>query len=263
MTDNSINEANLDRMNWTPDQVKESIQRQAAPYEAAVPGITQTLLSMGQHESAFEHFIGPAIKNQKSMHFGDKAAGPFQYMKATADDKGIDRFDLDQNVGQAAKDLATNFQRFGRMDLSVAAHFTGAGNKALQEGRLPDLTDGQQSVTKYVQTILRNAGEFQPGVPTGTGGKSGTLIPAGSTQANTLDALVSAGRVPTASASQVKNLFNTNSESLGKLSRIPQLSNSATPAATASGVDAAFSLLSGPGKRNTQLWSSIRGLFGA
>lgn len=77
------------------------------------------------------------------------AGGLMQFMPATATEMGVDRFDPASAVDGAARYLARDLERFGRLELALAAY--NAGPAAVERhGGVPPFAETQD----YVQKVL-------------------------------------------------------------------------------------------------------------
>ena len=252
--DNAVTLDNLKKLkSFTPEAVQSTINEVAQKYAGQVPNLGPALLSMANLESnGFQQFVGKELKS--GAHKGDRAIGPFQYMKATADGKKFNRFDLRQNVENAAIDLVTNYNRFGgRLDLAIAAHQTGPNRPEYKQGIIPGTTDGVTSTKDYTSRILQGMAQFG-GAPDQA--QLTQQQPAPPQQP--IDLLAQKGAVPTLSKGDLSKLFKTDG---GDAVSIPQLAGGSVPS-SGGGVNDVLSTLAGVGKRNTLLWQSLRALFG-
>lgn len=77
------------------------------------------------------------------------AGGLMQFMPGTADEMGVDRFDPASSVDGAARYLARDLERFGRLDFAIAAYNAGPG-AVERYGGIPPFTETQN----YVQRVL-------------------------------------------------------------------------------------------------------------
>lgn len=134
------------------EQVVAEAKRQGIPDDKIPP-----LLSLVNHESNFNpKALGPIIT--KGMHKGDRAAGQFQYMEKSS--QGWDRFNNAENITHGVADFKKNLDKFGAVELAIAAHQTGSANKELLAGRIPGTHDGNQSTSDYVSDIMQGASAF-------------------------------------------------------------------------------------------------------
>ncbi len=103
-------------------------------------GVSPTLLaSVAEIESGFD----PAAISPVG------AGGLMQFMPATAAEMGVDPFEPVSAIDGAARYLARDLARFGRVDLALAAYNAGPGAVAEHNG-VPPFTETQQ----YVQKVL-------------------------------------------------------------------------------------------------------------
>lgn len=85
------------------------------------------------------------------------AAGIVQIMPGTARLLGLGApFDPVANMRAGARYLRQQLDRFGRIDLALAAYNAGPGRQALQDGYIPAIPETQH----YVRTILTNWGRL-------------------------------------------------------------------------------------------------------
>jgi soluble lytic murein transglycosylase-like protein len=95
------------------------------------------LLAVAEVESSFEtDAISPA-----------GAQGLMQFMPATAKEMGVDPFEPASAIDGAARYLAREMDRFGRVDLAVAAYNAGAG-AVQRHGGIPPFQETQRYVEK-------------------------------------------------------------------------------------------------------------------
>ncbi len=103
-------------------------------------GVSPTLLaSVAEIESGFD----PAAISPVG------ASGLMQFMPATAAEMGVDPFEPVSAIDGAARYLARDLARFGRVDLAVAAYNAGPGAVAEHNG-VPPFAETQH----YVQKVL-------------------------------------------------------------------------------------------------------------
>ena len=134
------------------EQIIAEAKRQGIPDDKIPP-----LLSLVNHESNFNpKALGPIIT--KGMHKGDRAAGQFQYMEKSS--QGWDRFNNAENITHGVADFKKNLDKFGAVELAIAAHQTGSANKELLAGRIPGTHDGNQSTSDYVSDIMQGASSY-------------------------------------------------------------------------------------------------------
>lgn len=100
------------------------------------------LAAVAQIESAFDPAaISPA-----------GAQGLMQFMPATAGEMGVDSFDPSSAVDGAARYLRRELDRFGSVDLALAAYNAGAG--AVQRyGGVPPFAETQRYVDKVLNAL--------------------------------------------------------------------------------------------------------------
>jgi soluble lytic murein transglycosylase-like protein len=87
------------------------------------------------------------------------AMGMMQIMPGTATQLGFaDPFNSLANMRAGARYLREQLDRFGRVDLALAAYNAGPHRRSLKEGRLPMISE----TLSYVQTILINWARLSP-----------------------------------------------------------------------------------------------------
>lgn len=87
------------------------------------------------------------------------AMGMMQIMPGTASQLGLTTpFDPTANLRAGARYLRMQLDRFGRVDLALAAYNAGPHRRSLKEGRLPPIAE----TLNYVQTIMFNWGRLAP-----------------------------------------------------------------------------------------------------
>jgi soluble lytic murein transglycosylase-like protein len=79
------------------------------------------------------------------------AFGLGQIMPGTARQLNVDRYDLRGNLAGAARYLKAHLDRFGRVDLALAAYNAGPGRVSIVTG-VPRISETRT----YVSAILRN-----------------------------------------------------------------------------------------------------------
>lgn len=85
------------------------------------------------------------------------AMGMMQLMPGTARSLGLSNpFDPIANMHAGARYLRQQFERFGRVDLALAAYNAGPERRSLRLGRIPAIPETQH----YVRTILTNWGRL-------------------------------------------------------------------------------------------------------
>ena len=103
-------------------------------------GVNPILLAaVAQVESGFD----PAAVSSAG------AGGLMQFMPATADEMGVNRFEPASAVDGAARYLARDLARFGRLDLAIAAYNAGPAAVA-NHGGIPPISETQ----RYVEKVL-------------------------------------------------------------------------------------------------------------
>ena len=85
------------------------------------------------------------------------ALGLSQLMPATARGLGVDPYDPLQNLEGGARYLRSQLDRFGRIDLALAAYNAGPGRVAAAKG-VPDLVETQLYVTRVLDRYQRLGG---------------------------------------------------------------------------------------------------------
>jgi soluble lytic murein transglycosylase-like protein len=87
------------------------------------------------------------------------AMGMMQIMPGTADQLGLaSPFDAVANIRAGARYLREQLDRFGRVDLALAAYNAGPHRRSLRAGKLPMIAE----TLDYVRTILTNWGRLTP-----------------------------------------------------------------------------------------------------
>ncbi len=87
------------------------------------------------------------------------AMGMMQIMPGTADQLGLaSPFDAVANIRAGARYLREQLDRFGRVDLALAAYNAGPHRRSLRAGKLPMIAE----TLDYVSTILINWGRLTP-----------------------------------------------------------------------------------------------------
>jgi hypothetical protein len=87
------------------------------------------------------------------------AMGMMQIMPGTASQLGLaDPFNSLANMRAGARYLRTQLDRFGRVDLALAAYNAGPHRRSLKEGRLPMIAE----TLNYVRTIMTNWARLSP-----------------------------------------------------------------------------------------------------
>lgn len=143
------------------DKIRAEAERQGVPPEIA--------LALAKQESGFRA-DARGVKIKSGMHKGDSAYGVYQYMGKTAEAKGFDRFDVDQNIRHGVADLKKHYQKFGSWEKAIAAHHAGPG--AVANG-VPGGGDGLISTRRYTDNVMKMAGLLN------SGGESGPVPGAG------------------------------------------------------------------------------------
>lgn len=77
------------------------------------------------------------------------AGGLMQFMPATASEMGVEPFDPASAVDGAARYLARDLERFGQLDLAIAAYNAGPG-AVEQHGGIPPFAETQNYVRKVL-----------------------------------------------------------------------------------------------------------------
>jgi hypothetical protein len=105
-------------------------------------------LSLVQQESRFNP---TAVSSRGAIGLG-------QLMPATAEELGVDPRDPEQNLEGSARYLRQMLDRFGTMELALAAYNAGPGRVRQAGNTIPNIRETQQ----YVPSILRRAGANVP-----------------------------------------------------------------------------------------------------
>ena|SRR3990167_1483580 len=125
----------------TPDWVKPHIDRASQQYNIP-PIILSALL---KQESGFNPRAGSPVGAQ----------GIAQFMPATARGMGVDPWDPESAIMGAARYLRNSYDKFGRMDLALAAYNAGGGAVSQYGNKIPPYKETQN----YVKNIMAMAGE--------------------------------------------------------------------------------------------------------
>lgn len=83
------------------------------------------------------------------------AKGPFQFMDATAQELGVDPFDLNSSAQGAAKYLRQNYDQFNDWNLALAAYNAGPGNVRKYDG-VPPFEETQNYIKKVNAAMTSN-----------------------------------------------------------------------------------------------------------
>lgn len=135
-------------------KIIDEAKRQGVPPEIAL-GLSMKESGLGKS------MVGPQIKN--GMHKGDRAYGPFQYMKESS--RGWDRFNVDENIKHGVSDLKKHYGKFGNWDAAIGAHHTGAGRPEYLRGDIPNLSDGMSTTGDYIDDVKSYADQFKDQIP--------------------------------------------------------------------------------------------------
>jgi LysM repeat protein len=131
----------------TPEHLKELIGNAGAKH--GIP--TNILSALLKQESGFSEDV---ISGKRVSSAG--AQGIAQFMPETAKRFGIDPLNVAQAIDAAAKYLKMNLDRFGSMELALAAYNAGEGNVQKYDG-IPPFKETQN----YVKSISAMAGGVQ------------------------------------------------------------------------------------------------------
>ncbi|MFD1768116.1 lytic transglycosylase domain-containing protein [Sphingorhabdus buctiana] len=119
----------------------------AVACEFGVP--TSLLDAVIAQESGYKHW---ALSHKGAM-------GMMQIMPGTARQLGLaDPFNSLANMRAGARYLREQLDRFGRVDLALAAYNAGPHRRSLREGRLPIIAE----TLNYVRTIMTNWARLAP-----------------------------------------------------------------------------------------------------
>lgn len=122
-----------------------------SPYEQKYglpPGLLNAV--MMQESGGNEKAVSPA-----------GAQGLFQFMPATAKDLGVDPFNPESAADGAARYLKQNLDKFGSLDLALAAYNAGPGNVEKHKG-IPPFEETQKYVPAVLEKISTKVNEKKP-----------------------------------------------------------------------------------------------------
>lgn len=128
-------------VNSTPDWVKPIIQKASQTYN--IPTII--LSALLKQESGFS----PSAVSPVG------AVGIAQFMPATAKAMGVNPNDPTSAIMGAARYLNNSYQKYGKMDLALAAYNAGDGAVSMYGNKIPPYKETQN----YVKSIMALAGE--------------------------------------------------------------------------------------------------------
>jgi soluble lytic murein transglycosylase-like protein len=127
-----------------PEELEPMIDR-AAQKNGIDPAVVKALI---QAESGF--------RTSATSRVG--AQGLMQLMPGTARALGVDPTDPEQNIEGGTRYLKQQLDRFGSLDLALAAYNAGPGS-VIRYGGVPPYAETQQ----YVQKVLRNVSAYSQG----------------------------------------------------------------------------------------------------
>jgi len=143
----------------------EAMRQGNTPEEAA------KIAALAEQESSLNPNIkGPVIS--KGTHKGDRPIGIFQMMAKTAKGAGVDRFNVDENIGWGIGNINDFTKKLEASGLSheeafnkgLASNLTGQARKEYYEkGRYPTVSDQNGTSAKsYVDYVNRNDDKYLP-----------------------------------------------------------------------------------------------------
>lgn len=116
------------------------------------------------NRAAEKHGIDPAVLKavintesgfRQSATSRVGAIGLMQLMPGTARALGVDPYDAEQNIDGGAKYLKQQMDKFGSIDLALAAYNAGPGS-VIRYGGVPPYSETQ----RYVQNVMKSAEVF-------------------------------------------------------------------------------------------------------
>lgn len=121
---------------------------------AGHPGVRRAGLSSMEWVRFFQANIEieSAYNPRAQSHVG--AYGLGQLMPATARQLGVDHRDMAQNLDGSARYLAMQLEKFGSMDLALAAYNAGP-HRVVEYGGIPPFTETQNHVRKVTAVYRR------------------------------------------------------------------------------------------------------------
>jgi len=170
------------------------------------------------------------------------AIGLAQLMPGTAQGLGVDPFDPVQNLTGGAKYLKTQFDRFGRWDLALAAYNAGPG-AVTKYGGIPPYRETQN----YVKKIA--------------GGTIGTVAPIAASAASPLGA--PAPPPATGLSPAISGILDRNAALIGVPSIAPLLAKFAQPSTAPATSFAAPATPSAPAAFKTPQGATVKGFVPA
>jgi hypothetical protein len=89
------------------------------------------------------------------------AQGLFQFMPATAKDLGVDPYDPESSADGAARYLKQHLDKFGSLDLALAAYNAGPGNVEKYKG-IPPFEETQKYVPSILEKMAASSEDVSP-----------------------------------------------------------------------------------------------------
>ena len=121
--------------------------------------MSQTACEHGIPAGLFDAMIIQESRYNPLALSSKRAFGLTQLMPATAAHMGVNRFDVVDNLRGGARYLRSHLDRFGRVDLALAAYNAGPGR--VRNSRVPAIVETQayvSSILNYWSRLSRTAG---------------------------------------------------------------------------------------------------------
>lgn len=114
---------------------------------------TNAAIAEAWYESKLRNVSGPVITDPKSMHYGQRAAGPLQIMPKTAQSWGANPGDMWGTLSKGLDQYGKYYDKWGVRGAAVAWQ-SGEGNVSSTGQPIHNRSDGHKTVAQYSSDVV-------------------------------------------------------------------------------------------------------------